>query len=97
MPQPPDAGPYPIPRRSPRFAFDALVALAADKPDASRQFWSRSTDISQGGIGLNLLDGELNPDDPVSLQVPFPTNGDLLCVPPFVIESACTAGWRSSI
>jgi hypothetical protein len=52
--------------------FRPLVALVADEPHTSRQFWSRSTDISQGGIGLNLLDGEVTPDGIVSLHVPLP-------------------------
>ena len=72
MSQPPSVGPYPTPRRSPRFAFDALVKLVVGPLDNPQQLWSRSTDISQGGIGVNLTAGELKLDELVSLQIPLP-------------------------
>jgi hypothetical protein len=72
MPQPPPAGPYPNVRRSPRFFFDALVGVVVPQLDKPQQFWSRSTDISQGGIGVNLIGGDLNPDEVASLQIPLP-------------------------
>jgi c-di-GMP-binding flagellar brake protein YcgR len=72
MPQSPPAGPYPSPRRSPRFVFDALVKLVVGPPDKLQQLWSRSTDISQGGIGVNLTAGELRQEELVSLQIPLP-------------------------
>jgi len=72
MPQSPPAGPYPNPRRSPRFTFDALVGVVVPQLDNSQQFWSRSTDISQGGIGVNLIGGDVNSAEVVSLQIPLP-------------------------
>ena len=72
MPQPPSVDPYPTPRRSPRFAFDALVKLVVGPLDKPQQLWSRSTDISQGGIGVNLTAGDLKLDELVSIQIPLP-------------------------
>lgn len=72
MPQSPPAGRYPHARRSPRFTFDALVGLIVGQPDKPQQFWSRSTDISQGGIGVNLIGADLKLDQLVSLQIPMP-------------------------
>src|SRR5690348_16831844 len=74
MAQAPPSGLYPNVRRTPRFAFDALVGVVVSQPDKPRQFWSRSTDISQGGIGVNLIGGDVNPDQVVSLQTLFPSN-----------------------
>jgi len=71
MPQSPPAA-YPNTRRNPRFAFDALVGLVVPLPDKTQPVWSRSTDISLGGIGVNLIGGDPNPDEVVSLRVPLP-------------------------
>ncbi len=70
MAEPPHAA-HPIRRRDPRFAFDALVGLVL-RPEKPPHFGSRSTDISQGGIGLILIAADVNPDEVVSLQVPLP-------------------------
>lgn len=70
MAQPPHPA-HPIRRRDPRFAFDALVGLVI-RPEKPPHFGSRSTDISQGGIGLNLIAADVNPDEVVSLQIPLP-------------------------
>lgn len=72
MPPAPPAGRYANTRASPRFVFDALIGVVVPQHGKARQFWSRSTDISEGGIGVNLIEGELNPDEPVSLQIPLP-------------------------
>jgi c-di-GMP-binding flagellar brake protein YcgR len=72
MPPAPPSGRYANTRAIPRFAFDALVGVVVSQPDKPRQFWSRSTDISQGGIGVNLIGGDLNPDEVASLQIPLP-------------------------
>ena len=72
MPESSSVGRYPNVRRSPRFAFDALVGVVVPQPDKPQQFWSRSTDISQGGIAVNLIGGDLKPDELVSLQIPLP-------------------------
>ncbi len=70
MAQPPQAA-HPIRRRDPRFAFDALVGLVIG-PQKPPHFGSRSTDISQGGIGVDLIAADVNPDEVVSLQIPLP-------------------------
>ena len=72
MAQSPPAGRFPHARRSPRFAFDALVGLIVRQSDTPEQFWCRSTDLSEGGIGVNLVGGDLKPDELVSLQIPLP-------------------------
>ena len=90
MAQAPPSGLYPNVRRTPRFAFDALVGVVVSQPDKPRQFWSRSTDISQGGIGVNLIGGDVNPDQVVSLQTLFPSNRPPTCGALCVIDSDCT-------
>ncbi len=70
MAQPPHAA-HPIRRRDPRYVFDALVGLVI-RPEKLPHFGSRSTDISQGGIGLNLIAADVKPDEVVSLQIPLP-------------------------
>ena len=72
MPPAPPSDPYANTRASPRFAFDALVKVVLPQSDKPRQFWSRSTDISQGGIGVNLIGDEVKPDELASLQIPIP-------------------------
>jgi c-di-GMP-binding flagellar brake protein YcgR len=72
MPPAPHSGRYANTRASPRFAFDALVGVVVSQADNPGQFWSRSTDISQGGIGVNLIGSDVNTDEVVSLQIPLP-------------------------
>lgn len=72
MPQAPPAGRYSNVRRNPRFAFDALIGVVVSQRDKPLQFWSRSTDLSQGGIGVNLVEGDVKTDQLVSLQIPLP-------------------------
>lgn len=72
MPPAPHSGRYANTRASPRFAFDALVGVVVSEDVKPRQFWSRSTDISQGGIGVNLIGGDVDPDEVASFQIPLP-------------------------
>lgn len=62
-------------RQSPRLPFDALIKLVGLPSDRTQQVWCRSTDISQGGIGVNLMAEDMHTDDPVSLQIPLPPQG----------------------
>lgn len=59
-------------RASPRFAFDALAGVVVSQADKPRQFWSRSSNISQGGIGLNLIGGDVKPEEHAFLQIHLP-------------------------
>lgn len=72
MPQPPPVDSHSGRRRSPRFAFDALVRLGFRPRDNRQPVWCRSTDICHDGIGMDVLAGELNPDELVLLQIPLP-------------------------
>ena len=72
MPPAPHSGRYANTRASPRFTFDALVGVVVCEGVKPRQFWSRSTDISQLGIGVKLIGGDVDPDEVASLQIPLP-------------------------
>lgn len=72
MPASESSGPFLHRRRSPRLPFDALVKLVGHHVDSSQELWCRSTDLCHEGIGLNLIAGDVQPDEPVSLQIPLP-------------------------
>ena len=55
-------------RRSPRFAFDALVRLTAFRPEKETSLWGRSTDLCREGIGMRVMTGQLELDEVVGME-----------------------------
>jgi hypothetical protein len=82
MPPSSHSGGYRNTRATPRFVFDL--------------FWSRSTDVPQVGIGLNLTAGDVKLDELVSLQIPMPKqlSAGLRASLPYLIGVHC--GFKST-
>jgi len=96
MPPSSHSGGYRNTRATPRFVFDALVGVVVPSLINPGLFWSRSTDVPQVGIGLNLTAGDVKLDELVSLQIPMPKqlSAGLRASLPYLIGVHC--GFKST-
>jgi len=60
-------------RRSPRFPFDSLVRVASPRLGEETPLWGRSTDLCREGIGMEVMIGELVPDEVVGMEIALPS------------------------
>lgn len=61
-------------RRYPRYQLDIRVSVKVFRPEAQLEFWGRSIELGQDGIGITLT-GQLEPGEVATLELTLPGSG----------------------